>query len=221
MKDYQQLHRREFLVLAGTTVGGVLTAGAAKTEDSRIVSLRDAHIGTLEIDLRIMNQYGDQPQTVQDFYTACRAALTSENPDERVAAVCKEYERFTLGGPMLGDVGATSVSVWIHLPEAADVQVRVIPVEGGEAHTYKSSKAARIHSVRCEGLSPDAKYSYEVTGAKNKILGDGRFVTAPSEFSEEPFKIAFGTCYHKVGMYRPELMQLIRERRESRDAHTR
>lgn len=212
MHNYKQLHRREFLVLAGTTVGGVLTTGAAETEGSRIVSLKDAHIGTLEIDLRIMNQYGDQPQKVQDFYTACRAALTSEKPGEQVAAVCKEYERFTLGGPMLGDVSANSISVWIHLPKSEGVKVRVIPVEGGESHTFESSKEGRIHSVRCEGLSPDTTYTYEVTGAKNQVLGVGRFVTAPAEFSRKPFKIAFGTCYHKVGMYRPGLMQLIRER---------
>ena len=212
MHNYKQLHRRDFLIIAGTAVGGALAANAAKTETSRIVSLKDAHIGTLEIDLRIMNQYGDQPKVVQDFYTACRAALTSENPGEQVAAVCKEYERYTLGGPMLGNVTATSISVWIHLPESADVQVRVIPVEGGATHTFSSSEAALIHSIRCEGLSPDTTFTYEVTGAKNQILGDGRFVTAPAKFSEKPFKIAFGTCYHKVGMYRPELMQLIRER---------
>ncbi|MGJ8643783.1 MAG: alkaline phosphatase D family protein [Luteolibacter sp.] len=212
MSYENNLPRRKFLILAGSTVGGVMTGHAAKTDDGKIVSLRDAHIGTLEIDLRIMSQYEQQPQDVLDFYTDCRAALTGDKPEEQVAIVCREYGRHTLGGPMLGDVTATSVSVWIRLPESADVEVRVIPVEGGTTHTFTSNEAARIHSVRCEGLSSDTSYSYEVTGAKNKILGDGRFVTAPAEFSEKPFKIAFGTCYHKVGMYRPELMQLIRER---------
>jgi len=212
MKDYNDLARRDFLVLAGTAFGGVLTAGAASPKDSRIVSLRDAHIGTLEIDLRIMNQYTDQPQELQDFYAACRKALTGADPEQAVARVCRQFKRDTLGGPMLGDVSATSVAVWIHLPEAKDVQVTVTPVEGGAGQTFKSVEAMRIHSVRCEGLSADTAYFYQVSNAENTVLGEGQFTTAPAEFSDTPFRIAFGTCFHKVGMYRAELMQQIRER---------
>ncbi|MGJ8654561.1 MAG: alkaline phosphatase D family protein [Opitutaceae bacterium] len=212
LNDFTNLHRREFLIIAAATVGGTLAGHAAKVTDSRIVSLKDAHIGTLEIDLRIMNQYVKQPQELLDFYTACRTAMTSESPEAAVLEVCQQFKRQTLGGPMLGDLTSTSVAVWMHLPEPSLVTVRMTPIIGGESLIFQSDKAQRIVSVRCEGLSPDSAYQYTVTSTDGTVLGGGRFVTAPTELSEKSFKIAFGTCFHKVGMYRPELMQLIRER---------
>lgn len=80
MHEFTHLRRREFLVLAGSTVGGMLTAHAGQGADPRYVSLGDAHNGTQEIDLRIMNQYGDQPAAVQNFYVACREAMTEKIP---------------------------------------------------------------------------------------------------------------------------------------------
>lgn len=34
----------------------------------------------------------------------------------------------------------------------------------------------------------------------------------PAELIEKPFRITFGACFHKVGMYRPDLMRLIQDR---------
>jgi len=48
------IRRRTFVAYASTVTFG-LAAGPVLAEDSRQVSLRDAHKGTLEIDLRIMN----------------------------------------------------------------------------------------------------------------------------------------------------------------------
>lgn len=212
MHDYTDLRRREFLILAATAFGGTLIGHAAKAQDTRIVSLKDAHIGTLEIDLRIMNQYVDQPTELTDFYKACRVAMTGEQPEQAVAAVCKAHQRLKLGGPMLGDLTATSVAVWVHLPEPDVITVTVTSKDGGASKTVTASEAVLTHSVSCQELSPNTRYAYQVTGSDGSVLGNGRFVTAPEVFSEQPYKIAFGTCFHKVGMYRPELMQLIRER---------
>ncbi len=212
MNDYPQLGRREFLVLTASSIGGMLTAHAGEPADPRIVSLKDAHKGTLEIDLRIMNQYGDQPRVVQDFYVACREAMTGKNPDRDVAETCRQFKQGKIGGPMLGDVTATSVSVWMHLPEPDLVKVVVVSEDDGASKTFQSSEAARILSVPCEGLLPDRAYSYTVADSKNRPLGEGRFSTPPATLSQEPFKVAFGTCYHKVGLYRPELMKLVQER---------
>ena len=206
------IQRRAFLVLAVSTVGGLLTVHAAKPVDPRYVSLGDAHKGTVEIDLRIMNQFGDQPQEVQDFYVACREAMTGENPEREVAAICRAVRRGKLGGPMLGDVTSTGVSVWIHLPEPGMVAVEVTPEAGGAPKVFRSDDTERTLSVRCGGLSPDTAYAYKVTDSESRPLGKGRFVTAPADLSEEPFRIAFGTCFHKVGIYRPELMNLIQAR---------
>ncbi|WP_379712647.1 alkaline phosphatase D family protein [Haloferula chungangensis] len=190
----------------------MLTARAQSNHNPRVVSLKDAHIGTEEIDIRIMNQYGDQPQEVQDFYLACREAFTGKDPEKQVAEVCRKFGQVKLGGPMLGDLSPTSFAVWLHLPEPEQVEVRVTPAGGGSPVVFKSADMGRVLSVRCDGLTPDTAYAYEVMDSKDRKLGEGKLVTPPSELSEEPFRIAFGTCYHKVGMYRPELMKSIRER---------
>lgn len=199
-------------MMAASTVGGVLAGRGAQSEDSRIVSLRDAHIGTLEIDLRIMNQYTTQPQEVQDFYTECRGAMTGENPEADVAVVCRKFKRRKLGGPLLGDPQSTGVSVWMNLPEEALITVVVTSETDGVAKVFRSKEAAKMITVRCDGLSPNTAYRYQVTDSKTRPLGEGSFATPPADFSEKPFRVAFGTCFHKVGMYRPELMRAIRER---------
>ena len=133
--------------------------------------MSDAHKGTLEIDLRIMNQFGEQPQEVQDFYVACRAAMTGKNPDPDVADTCQKFGRSKLGGPMLGDLSSTSVSVWIHLPEPDVVNVTVTPKAGGASNTFQSGRGKRVLTVRCEGLSRDTAYSYTVHASNNMVLG--------------------------------------------------
>ncbi|MBB3208676.1 alkaline phosphatase D [Rhodopirellula rubra] len=212
IRDRSDLQRREFLALAASSVGVGLTTRASAGEVSRIVTLKEAHQGTLEIDLRIMNQYDVQPPEVQEFYTACRAALTGPNPEESLAQQCRNFNRSTLGGPMLGDLASTSVAVWMHLPEPDRVDVVVSLDAGGSPKAFASRAAERIQVVRCEGLLPDTRYTYVVRDSKGRKLGSGGFATAPDELSENPFQIAFGTCFHKVGLYRPELMKLVQER---------
>ena len=220
MTDKNKIQRRRFLAIAAATGGALAISNASDAQESssqnpkvddRIVSLRDAHVGTLEIDLRIMNQYTDQPQEMQDFYVACREAFKMKNPEQAVADVCQQFKRHKLGGPMLGNVTSTSVSVWMHLPQPAAVKVTMTQ-EKGESKTFKSNAGERIFTVLCEGLQADTAYSYTAANDAGVELGKGQFVTPPETISEKPWTIAFGADFHKVGMYRPELMQLIRER---------
>ncbi|MDB2687206.1 alkaline phosphatase D family protein [Mariniblastus sp.] len=228
----RELQRRQFLASTAASVGVMATSSVSpaclagefpqqqgqksqSTGDEKYVSLKDAHAGTPEIDLRIMNQFEDQPRAVQDFYLACRNVLTSgksaQETEAELADVCRKFKRNKLGGPMLGDLGSTHVSVWMHLPAAQVVKVVVTPKNGGEAQTFESDKKA-FTSVRCEGLTPDSAYDYSVLNSKGESVGKGQFITAPVELTKEPFRIAFGADFHKIGMYRPELMGLARER---------
>lgn len=213
--DSNDLQRRQFLVSAMSGVGAAVVAKSAFAgydDNPNFVSLGDAHKGTLEIDLKIMNQFGSQPQDVLDFYTACRKAMTAKNAAQEVSKVCRKFKRLTIGGPMLGDIRSDSVSVWMHLPDPDEVKVTLTSKIDGNVKTFRPEMQARIQTVRCDGLSPDTKYSYTVSSSKDVLLGEGAFTTIPTEITEEPFRIAFGADFHKIGMYRPELMRLIQER---------
>lgn len=217
MPEPIKIQRRQFLAIAAATGASLAIPGASAAtkkgnRNDKFVSLGDAHKGTLEIDLRIMNQFGDQPQPEQDFYTDCRAAMTGGNSEQDVAKICRDSKRSKLGGPMLGDIQANSVSVWMHLPEPDVVKVIVTPEEGGKRMTFQSSRDSRILTIRCDGLSADTGYSYVVESSSKKRLGEGRFMTPPAELSEQPFRIMFGADFHKIGMYRPELLKLVQDR---------
>jgi alkaline phosphatase D len=211
--------RRQFLISAAAAIPGIgaamaLPSMSATAQDKKAVyvSLGDAHKGTLEIDLRIMNQFGEQPQEVQDFYSACRAAMVGSDPESEVARICRESKRLKLGGPILGDIRTTSVSLWMHLPENDAVEVVVSREDGGSRKSFRSAGDERIFTVKCDGLSADTAYTYIVQTSKKESLGGGCFTTPPDELSDHPFRIAFGADFHKIGMYRPELLKLIEER---------
>ena len=139
--------------------------------------------------------------------------IRDRNPERDVAEVCRTFKRAKLGGPMLGDVTTNSVSVWMNLPQPSVVKVVVTPADkSSEPKTYASDGKQRIFSVRCDGLSANTAYVYSVVAADGSALGDGKFTTPPAEISDDPFRIAFGADFHKIGMYRPELMQLIQSR---------
>lgn len=188
------------------------TSKTKRAVSSEAVSLGDAHKGTLEIDLKMLNQFLVQPQEMQDFYTACRAALAGGKPDEEMAAISRKFKRLKLGGPMLGDITESSVAIWLYLPEPANVRASVIPEAGGPAKSFSANTTNRLLSVPCDGLMPDTAYTYEVMDSSKNLLGKGRFVTAPAKRSETSFRLAFGSDFHKIGLHRPELMRLIQER---------
>jgi alkaline phosphatase D len=175
--------------------------------------LGDAHKGTLEIDLKMMNQFVPQPQDVQDFYIACRAALGGANPAKEVAAVCQKFNRRKLGGPMLGDITDESVTIWMHLPEPVALGVTFCQEGSNSVKRVKSTGTDNYQFIHCEGLLPDTTYVYEVViNASGELLGKGRFTTAPTEATKKPLRIAFGADFHKIGLHRPELMRLVQER---------
>lgn len=205
--------RRDFLILSTGFAGSAFAKSTrANNQDPSFVSLRDAHKGTVEIDLRIMNQFGEQPQEVQNFYLAYREAVMSEKAEEKVTEVCRQFGRPILGGPMLGDLTSTSVSVWMHLAEPVALKVVVQEKNGKDLKNFNFEKGERILSLPCLGLTPDTSYTYQVMDERERVLGEGSFTTAPVELSEKPFRISFGADFHKVGMYRPELLEQVGKR---------
>ena len=208
-----KIKRRRFLASTAIGIGVVATqpleASLLQEKEDKYVSLKDAHVGTLEIDLRIMNQLPDFPQKVQDFYVACREALTGDDADNQIAKVCSKHNVKKLGGPMLGNLTSTSVSVWMHLPTKEEVQVHTTTRNGEQVF---KSEASTNPVINCNGLQPGTDYDYVVSNSRGEKLGKGRFTTAPTELTNKPFRLAFGADFHKIGMYRAELLQLIQQR---------
>ena len=149
------------------------------------------------------------PQEVRDFYVACREALTGKDADNQIAKVCSKHNVKKLGGPMLGDVTSSSVSVWMHMPTAEKVQAKLVSTGGEQVFKSEASTNPVVH---CKELQPDTAYSYVVSNSRGEKLGQGKFTTPPTELSEQPFRLAFGADFHKIGMYRAELLRLIQER---------
>lgn len=175
------------------------------------VSLSDAHKGTLEIDLKMMSQFVPQPKEVTDFYTACREAMCGSDPRHDVAEVCRKYHRNKLGGPMLGDVTENRVKVWMHLPMPGTIRVVLKPETDGPEREYASAEPDEYPVALCDGLTPNTTYTYRVFAEDGDRLGEGRFTTIPAD-ANVPFKIAFGCDFHKIGLHRPELFELILKR---------
>ena len=67
-------------------------AGAVHAQDK--VSLKDAHRGTLDIDLALLNTGGRQPEEVLAFYQAARKALCGEQPQQALAEACRRFGRY-------------------------------------------------------------------------------------------------------------------------------
>lgn len=210
------MNRRE--VIPAMTAGACLMYSGAWAKEKTVfpplpISKKELHLGTVEIDLRMMNGFVKRPQALQDFYVAGRSALATANPDQTLAIVCQKFGHQLIGVPMLGDVTHESVKVWLHLPSPADVMVTLVPKVGGQPEVFRAGASTCFPVIPCSALKSDCPYQYVVTHAVSKAhLGGGEFTTPPAPEADTSFQIAFGSDYHKVGLHRPVLMQLIKQR---------
>ena len=134
------------------------------------VSLDEVHLGTPEIDLRILNSYGERPRNIQNLFITARKSLSSdpaaafaENAAILQASLSSGLTH--LGGPMLGEVKAHGVKVWVRTIKPAPVSVIVQtqdgPVTFGPVNSSVESDLTAV--VPVDGLLPDTPYPYHVT----------------------------------------------------------
>ena len=182
--------------------------------------LGKAHRGTPEIDTELLNR-APQPAPVQAFFAAARQALgaapqaqLADVPQIRLAA---EKQALThLGGPMLGCLAPDGVRVWVRTLKPA--QVSVVVLVAGEARSF-GPLSSTVDSdltavVAVTGLQAGTRYPYRVLvdGAPITMPADAHITTAPAAGPASGARIAFGADFHKSGLWRPELMELIRSR---------
>ncbi|MBX2852994.1 MAG: fibronectin type III domain-containing protein [Phycisphaeraceae bacterium] len=203
--------RRAFLALMGVCLVAPVRVFGDMIKRVIPVTLGQAHKGTLEIDTMLLDSYGKLPENVRQFYFAARKVFEA-NPkanftDPAIVAAAKAHGVRLMGGPLLGDLQQDSVTIWLRPSEAKTLVVRV--AEQGQASSQMFGtdveKPGSEQRLKLFGLSPATAYDYEVMSG-GKTLASGSFTTAPKAEEPTTFRLAFGTCFHKIGLHNPNLM---------------
>lgn len=205
------MKRRSFLLAMAAAVSPIRRLLAKAVVPTFKVTLSEAHKGTLEIDTRLLDSYGKLPANVRQFYFDARAAFAANRQadfsDKAIVDAAIEHGRLLMGGPLLGDLSAEGVSVWLRPATDAAVTIAV----GGKVFAVKAPRAGVAVRTRIRGLSPDTRYEYSVN-VGDKSVAKGQFRTAPPQDTRGKFRVTFGSCCHKIGVHNPNLYREILKR---------
>jgi alkaline phosphatase D len=181
---------------------------------STAFSIRAAEVvtkGDLASNLILLNQWGEQPDSVQDLYKTAYEIFAA-NPEATYADLpvdaefrrLREQHRIThLGGPMLGAVGPDGARVWLRTVRPAKVEVQVT-VDGsqrsfGPVESTPETDLTAVVSVT--GLEPETRYPYRVLVDGDPIeIAEHAAITTPEDTEPAKVRIAFGTCPHRWGL---------------------
>jgi len=175
------------------------------------VTLRDAHKGTLDVDTRLLDSYEKLPANVRQFYLDARALFAANGQadfsDSEVVAAAHRHGVKLMGGPMLGDLREDGVTVWLRPATDAAISITV----GDRSYPVNSSHPGAAVRTRLYGLSPATSYEYVVNLA-GRTVAQEQFKTSPTQLASGPFRIAFGSCCHKIGVHNPNTFREILKR---------
>jgi alkaline phosphatase D len=181
------------------------------------VTLKEAHIGDLQIDTKLLDSYQLLPENYRQFYFAARLVF-SKNADAdftnpEIIQAAKKYDIPLMAGPMLGKLHESGVSLWFRPATKDAIEVRVINSGGSNEKIYKTSYVIPgvEQSIDLSGLTSNTDYTYAVY-SKKRMIAEGSFTTAPPAEEQGIFRLAFGSCFHKVGIHNPNLVNQILKR---------
>lgn len=219
------MQRRQFIKEAvGISATAILPFGATEAlaaKKQKVKKQKDELAG----NLKLLNQWGEQPATIQSLYTAAFKVLESRHgatfgdvaADGEVQRLCAAEGIVHLGGPMLGCINSRGASIWIRTLRPARVEVQV-SVDGkvrlfGPVKSTPETDLTAI--VPVTGLKPATSYPYRVLvdGKAINIPDHAAITTSPSESSPGKVRIAFGTCPHRWGLGNQKQWTLIRRRK--------
>jgi len=215
------LKRRMFLALMGVCI--VTPARALGDMIKRVipVSLGEAHKGTLEIDTMLLDSFGKPPENVRQFYFAARAVFAdnadADFADPAIIDAAKQHDIKFMGGPMLGDLRADGVTIWLRPAVAGELTIEVIRQLDKQPivkRTVKDAKPGVDIRVKIDGLTASTAHDYAIF-AEGKQIASGTFNTAPKADDKNVFRLTFGTCFHKIGLHNPNLMREVLKRKPS------
>ena len=185
-----------------------------KVQADHQVTLPEAHVGDLEIDTKLLDSYGRLPENIRQFYLDARAVF-SGNADAafthpEIIGAARKHDILLAGGPMLGKLREDGVTIWLRPSTSAPLVIQVIPSAGGVEKTIvqESVVPGEVQKVVVDGLTPDTDYKYTVHANKQK-LATGSFTTAPVADEKAIFTLAFGSCFHKIGLHNPNLINQL------------
>ncbi|MDD4108050.1 MAG: alkaline phosphatase D family protein [Prolixibacteraceae bacterium] len=181
------------------------------------VTLRDAHIGDLEIDTKLLDSYVLLPENIRQFYLEARTVF-SGNPDAcftvpEILEAAQKHNIPLIGGPMLGDLREDGVILWVRPSGTDPVLVKVTKPGGFDEKIYmkKQVEPGVEQKIVLNGLTPDTEYEYAIS-VNNRGIAKGSFTTAPTFDKKGIFRITFGSCFHKIGLHNPNLISQILKR---------
>ncbi len=181
------------------------------------VTLNEAHVGNLEIDTKLLDSYEILPDNVRKFYLSARAVFYG-NPDadftdSEIIEAARNNNLPLMGGPMLGNLSEDGVILWMRSSSTDQLVVEVTEPDGKDKLSFaiKSAEPGVEQRLVLNGLSSDTDYKY-IIYANGSGLAEGGFTTAPVYDKKGLFRLTFGSCFHKIGLHNPNLINQILKR---------
>ncbi|HUT10617.1 MAG TPA: alkaline phosphatase D family protein [Thermoguttaceae bacterium] len=181
--------------------------------------------GDLASNLTLLNQWGEQPDSVQRLYKAAFEVFAARSDatfadlaaNAEIRQLCDEHRISHLGGPMLGAVAPDGARVWLRTVRSAKVEVRVT-VDGAERSfgPVESTPETDLTAVvSVTGLEPQTRYPYRVLvdGEPIAMAEHAAITTTPEDAKPAKVRIAFGTCFHRWGLGNQKQADLILSRK--------
>jgi len=178
------------------------------------VTLRDAHIGNLEVDTKLLDSYGLLPENIRQFYFDARAVFFANPEGEfthpEIIKAARKHDIPLMGGPLLGNLSEDGVVIWLRPSTSNPLVVKVTKSDGSEEKSFVMNSVEPGVELRItiDGLTFDTDYKYAIFINNRRITG-GEFTTAPSPEKKGIFRLAFGSCFHKIGLHNPNLINQI------------
>jgi alkaline phosphatase D len=214
MKNYKILFQVCFLLSFFVSNIKCLYAISDTIPSRHEVTLREAHIGNLEIDTKLIDSYGLLPEKIRQFYFDARAVF-SANPEAdfthpQIIKAARKHDIHLMGGPMLGNLSENGATIWLRPSTLKPLEVKVTTSNGNFEKSFvkNSVEPGMEQRIVLDGLAPDTKYNYAVY-AGNRNSAEGSFTTASTTGGKGIFRIAFGSCFHKIGLHNPNLIHQI------------
>ncbi|MEM6379025.1 MAG: alkaline phosphatase family protein, partial [Bacteroidota bacterium] len=180
------------------------------------VTLKEAHIGNLEIDTKLLDSYELLPENERQFYLDARKIFSTRQTnfiDPQIIESARRNNITLISGPLLGDLQSDGINLCLRPSTTKRLKIQVLGSNGEKLkkYTLKPKVPGQEQRLEVNGLLPNTNYNFEVFAKKEK-LATGSFRTAPESDQKEQVRITFSSGFHKIGVHNPNLINTILKR---------